>query len=47
MCFVVVSVSKIEISKAIHNRVYCLQWFSLVVVSVSKIEISKAIHNYR
>ena len=42
---VVVSVSKIEISKAIHNRTKNLISLLNVVVSVSKIEISKAIHN--
>ena len=42
---VVVSVSKIEISKAIHND-NVVEFVSCpVVVSVSKIEISKAIHN--
>ena len=42
---VVVSVSKIEISKAIHNILLIVTFLSRVVVSVSKIEISKAIHN--
>ena len=42
---VVVSVSKIEISKAIHNLVVNMEINLDVVVSVSKIEISKAIHN--
>ena len=42
---VVVSVSKIEISKAIHNIPPFDTIFFGVVVSVSKIEISKAIHN--
>ena len=42
---VVVSVSKIEISKAIHNLTSILLFMESVVVSVSKIEISKAIHN--
>ncbi len=42
---VVVSVSKIEISKAIHNKVRNKVYAEAVVVSVSKIEISKAIHN--
>ena len=42
---VVVSVSKIEISKAIHNMEFVEDLKEVVVVSVSKIEISKAIHN--
>ena len=37
--------SKIEISKAIHNLVDAGIGSDLVVVSMSKIEISKAIHN--
>ena len=37
--------SKIEISKAIHNRSELYPITGDVVVSVSKIEISKAIHN--
>ena len=43
---VVVSVSKIEIFKAIHNCQILFGKSTLVVVSVSKIEISKAIHNF-
>ena len=42
---VVVSMSKIEISKAIHNEVQNKVLAYSVVVSMSKIEISKAIHN--
>ena len=42
---VVISVSKIEISKAIHNLFASSQTSLVVVISVSKIEISKAIHN--
>ena len=37
--------SKIEISKAIHNGLIFTALLVSVVVSVSKIEISKAIHN--
>ena len=37
--------SKIEISKAIHNKIIINFASDKVVVSVSKIEISKAIHN--
>ena len=37
--------SKIEISKAIHNTAGAILVTVVVVVSVSKIEISKAIHN--
>ena len=46
MLLVVVSVSKIEISKAIHNDHLLDDAHESVVVSVSKIEISKAIHNF-
>ena len=42
---VVISLSKIKISKAIHNRGIFLQLASGVVISLSKIKISKAIHN--
>ena len=42
---VVIIVSKIEISKAIHNRTLARSSLALVVIIVSKIEISKAIHN--
>ena len=42
---VVISVSKIEISKAIHNLRVIVTHGITVVISVSKIEISKAIHN--
>ena len=42
---VVVSLSKIKISKAIHNRLRELFCVAIVVVSLSKIKISKAIHN--
>ena len=42
---VVISVSKIEISKAIHNAELPYLRIKDVVISVSKIEISKAIHN--
>ena len=41
----VVSVSKIKISKAIHNVLSANQRMMIAVVSVSKIKISKAIHN--
>ena len=43
--YVVISLSKIKISKAIHNHRdmrYCTRH---VVISLSKIKISKAIHN--
>ena len=42
---VVVSTSKVEISKAIHNGTMYLYGVVFVVVSTSKVEISKAIHN--
>ena len=42
---VVISVSKIKISKAIHNGYVLTPALSAVVISVSKIKISKAIHN--
>ena len=42
---VVISLSKIKISKAIHNRAERLNLWSKVVISLSKIKISKAIHN--
>ena len=45
LVFVVISVSKIEISKAIHNDASFETVRTCVVISVSKIEISKAIHN--
>ena len=43
--FVVISLSKIKISKAIHNMIPQLVIFQVVVISLSKIKISKAIHN--
>ena len=42
---VVISLSKIKISKAIHNPADRLPFRSFVVISLSKIKISKAIHN--
>ena len=42
---VVIIVSKIEISKAIHNVSMIILYLIGVVIIVSKIEISKAIHN--
>ena len=42
---VVISVSKIKISKAIHNSDSDVYAYLSVVISVSKIKISKAIHN--
>ena len=42
----VVNVSKIKISKAIHNSCSKILYELLDVVNVSKIKISKAIHNY-
>ena len=44
---VVVSLSKIKISKAIHNSRCAQRLPGGVVVSLSKIKISKAIHNIR
>ena len=44
---VVISLSKIKISKAIHNFQCVSMFFSYVVISLSKIKISKAIHNLR
>ena len=41
----VVNVSKIKISKAIHNATTATTIVSADVVNVSKIKISKAIHN--
>ena len=43
---VVISLSKIKISKAIHNDVGRFLPRTFVVISLSKIKISKAIHNY-
>ena len=43
---VVVSLSKVKISKAIHNKFRRRKFAPLVVVSLSKVKISKAIHNY-
>ena len=42
---VVISLSKIKISKAIHNEEWSLEVRCRVVISLSKIKISKAIHN--
>ena len=42
---VVISLSKIKISKAIHNLSEFLKADICVVISLSKIKISKAIHN--
>ena len=42
---VVISLSKIKISKAIHNKMFQEQMNYNVVISLSKIKISKAIHN--
>ena len=42
---VVISLSKIKISKAIHNLLRKSLRVSVVVISLSKIKISKAIHN--
>ena len=42
---VVISLSKIKISKAIHNKEYDEEKGKDVVISLSKIKISKAIHN--
>ena len=42
----VVSLSKIKISKAIHNNVQTSPSITGAVVSLSKIKISKAIHNH-
>ena len=42
---VVISLSKIKISKAIHNRCLVANAHNVVVISLSKIKISKAIHN--
>ena len=44
---VVISLSKIKISKAIHNRIGTLVPSRFVVISLSKIKISKAIHNMK
>ena len=43
---VVISLSKIKISKAIHNCPLYQPIFLDVVISLSKIKISKAIHNW-
>ena len=43
---VVISLSKIKISKAIHNWLAVMAVSGIVVISLSKIKISKAIHNY-
>ena len=43
---VVISLSKIKISKAIHNNNCCSLAHANVVISLSKIKISKAIHNH-
>ena len=42
---VVISLSKIKISKAIHNMIVLMVNGKTVVISLSKIKISKAIHN--
>ncbi len=42
---VVISLSKIKISKAIHNEPQRQMEYAPVVISLSKIKISKAIHN--
>ena len=41
----VISLSKLKISKAIHNRAQLLNIRSHAVISLSKLKISKAIHN--
>ena len=41
----VISLSKIKISKAIHNWIYEDEVKKNAVISLSKIKISKAIHN--
>ena len=41
----VISLSKIKISKAIHNRKTPNSLIFSAVISLSKIKISKAIHN--
>ena len=43
---VVISLSKIKISKAIHNTRRSRSSTISVVISLSKIKISKAIHNW-
>ena len=43
---VVISLSKIKISKAIHNFLSPDPYTGEVVISLSKIKISKAIHNW-
>ena len=43
--YVVISLSKIKISKAIHNLARSVVGDFAVVISLSKIKISKAIHN--
>ena len=42
----VVNLSKIKISKAIHNMFFADDDLRVTVVNLSKIKISKAIHNY-
>ena len=44
---VVISLSKIKISKAIHNKMHKGEVDASVVISLSKIKISKAIHNIK
>ena len=41
----VISLSKIKISKAIHNLMMRYNYGIRAVISLSKIKISKAIHN--
>ena len=43
---VVISLSKIKISKAIHNMMGIPPNVVMVVISLSKIKITKAIHNH-
>ena len=45
MEYTVVNLSKIKISKAIHNHNVLLISIHSTVVNLSKIKISKAIHN--
>ena len=42
---VVINLSKIKISKAIHNKLSVQTTAGIVVINLSKIKISKAIHN--
>ena len=44
---IVISLSKIKISKAIHNGIARPIIEMYIVISLSKIKISKAIHNWK